>query len=100
MERAKYALAVAGRVSFIVFLTIVFFAALFKAQVFGTYNILAAILCWSIGIASFFLRCGRCRRSFYFDEDAYRGGFSPMPGAAHLKPISRCCRNCGYDRFS
>lgn len=100
MERMKFGLAVVGQFSVVAFVVTGLAGGWFGVPIFGGYTTLAIVIFWLIAGAALFLKCGNCRRSFYFDKKRFKGGFSPFPGAAPLKRLSRVCRSCGYNRLN
>lgn len=97
-RQVKYVLATVGQIAIIVFMVIAV-AAIFKFPLFGHYTFLAAIACWAVAGVTFFLKCEGCKRSYFFDPNRYRGGFSIVPGYNGFKRLGSACRNCGLPRL-
>ena len=98
-QRLKYGLAIAGQIAIAIFIAIAG-AAIFKLSLFGQDTFVVAIACWALAGTTFFLKCEGCRRSYFFDPERYRGGFSIVPGYNGFKKLGPTCRNCGLSRIA
>ena len=94
----KYGFAVAGQAALGCFVLIVILG-IFKFSILGRYTLAVALICWALVGVTFFLKCHSCRRSYFFDPDRYRGGFSIVPGYNGFRKLGPVCRNCGLPRL-